>query len=86
MNDASSESEVPHPEDCDHRFELKGGAQSGGRAVTLWQCDICGLGRSQGLSSGVGDRDLNSGWNPKPDPEPDESEEKKGVNLGDLFG
>lgn len=48
---------------CDiHRWELKGGTQSGALAVTLWQCSECGKAKSEPLSSGMGTTELYSGW------------------------
>lgn len=80
--------EVPHADDCDHKWELKGGSQSGGLQKNLWQCPVCGMAREttdqkHPETTGVYNVTIYEGWNPKPEPEPEpvpesETNEKKG--------
>ena len=59
--------DIPHPEECNHKWILKGGADRAGMA--LYQCEKCGRARSQRIKRG--DRVIHEGWNPKPDSEDD---------------
>jgi hypothetical protein len=37
-----SKGDVASPSECEHKWILKGGSQSGGKPLSLFQCEYCG--------------------------------------------
>lgn len=83
------EEEIPHPEDCDHVWDMKGISKHGGTPTMHagFQCRKCGRAEIKTYRNlkGAG---VYEGWNPKPKEEADDGDDDdrpKGFLEG-IFG